>query len=412
MHSATLSVDPFILQALGRRLTKGQARLLNLLWSICFVIALLSAWNIGPQSYLFYLTEALPFTPRAVLMTMAVLLGALGTFVWVDAARELRAKASNTLLLVGVVLVVGKGLLFLVANDAVRTRQYVNSPVASLIHISADYSTRQSEASLLAIPTHTFYDFIRGRDDSAPKILMMLIESWAETPGSLAQIAKQVDHGKFHLMASGFTEYHGATLSGEYRELCGRFIIPTSELSRSTDGLRCLPLLLRDRGYETYGLHGYNREFYARAALWSRFGFQHELFRNEFAGAHECPGPFRGVCDTDLIQRGVSILDGDRDRRFVYLLTLSSHEPLSSGLRLPVSRYFRDIPATHTTQLITRHALSDLMVALVTAPTAQCTWVYVSGDHQPPSAALQTDLFEPGVVPYLAFAVNCGGKAS
>ena len=70
----------------------------------------------------------------------------------------------------------------------------------------------------------------------------------------------------------------------------------------------CAPKYMHSKGYQVLGYHGYKKTFYARATFWRRFGVENQFFGDELKAQPQCPGPFPGVCDENLIQDGIAAL--------------------------------------------------------------------------------------------------------
>jgi phosphoglycerol transferase MdoB-like AlkP superfamily enzyme len=235
----------------------------------------------------------------------------------------------------------------------------------------------------------------------------MLVESWGEKADTLDAMGRDIRTQGFQRVFYGFTSYRGATLSGEFRELCGRYVQLTDGLVQAAKDLECAPQYLSNKGYQTIGVHGYQASFYARDTFWARFGIKNQIFADKLRDQSQCAGAFPGVCDENLIRKSLDVLDGAAKPAFVYILTLSSHEPLDPAALESRGRYFNELRIDHPTQVVTRRAISALVARLQERHAAGCTLVYLAGDHQPPSASAQGNIFMPGKVPYLTFTQNC-----
>lgn len=406
VHNLVICVDPLVLQAVEKKLQPWLRPFLRAGWLLSFGIGLLSAWNIAPGSYLFYWHEALPFSPPSVLVMLAVVTLLL---LWVQFYRAAdyrsawfsRMLALTGLILLGVKAIAGFGLL-----DAKWSRQNLKSPAIGMVR-TAYYMNDHAQAPVHGTPTATFNTFVRDRQPLPPKIVLMLVESWAEKPDALKQMGASIQNERLRIVDSGFTTYRGSTLSGEFRELCTEYLAPSDELKEDSSGFNCAPAFLQRQGYRTWGLHGYLKAFYARGTLWKRFGISDRLFSEDLKSLERCPGAFEGTCDTALIKGGIDLLDRDAGPSFVYMLTLSGHEPLSPSALVQAPAFFNQIGVVHPTQIVSRRAISDLVVELERKPARPCMLVYVASDHQPPSASSQSGVFQSNQVPFLAFTFNC-----
>jgi hypothetical protein len=406
VQNVLICLDPLLILPAERAVPRWLSIGLRTLWVLSFAVALLFAWNITPGSYLFYLHEALPFSPPSVLVSLAM---GVSVLFWLLFYRDTSPKSigmARTMVLAGLVLLVLKSLAGAGLEELQWIKQHVRSPIAALGR-TLNHAKRDLSAPEKAVPQVTFNAFIRDQLALPPKIVVMLVESWGERADSLKQMGTDMQSERLRVLKSGLTTYRGSTLSGEFRELCSRYLVPTDELKDKGSGLDCAPAFLERQGYKTWGLHGYQRAFYARSTFWDRFGIDNEMFTEDLPGLERCLGAFEGTCDTALIKRGIDVLGSEAGRSFVYLLTLSSHEPLPPSALMKPAAFFDEVDVVHPTQVVTRRAISDLVVALNSRQDLPCTLVYIAGDHQPPSASAAGGIFESDKVPFLSFAYNC-----
>jgi len=398
-------VDPLLIHPVDKLLPRWLGMMLRGLWILGFAGALLFAWNIPPQSYAFYLREALPFSPLSVWLSLGTVLSFLAWFLWYRTGGRELGPIAWSLPFAGVVLLVLKSMCTLGVLQLGWVQDYVRSPVLGFGRMVAEMR-RDEDTPVGEAYGATFHSFVHAQPELPPKVILMVVESWAETEASLQQMVGAMRSERLHVIGSGLTTYRGSTLSGEFRELCAKDLMPTADTERRSSSMECVPTFLQRKGYQVTGVHGYKRFFYARGTFWARFGIPQAEFVEELARLPQCPGPFEGVCDADLIRRGVDLLDQD-GKRFVYLLTLSSHEPVPSSALRVSGVFFRNIEVAHSTQVVTRRAISDLLLAIERRPDQPCTLAYVAGDHQPPSATGRQGLFQKYKVPFLAFTYNC-----
>lgn len=407
LHSLTLCVDPLLFPAIERRLPRKAVILIRVVWFAVFAVTLLWAWNIGPGSYLFYLREALPYTPKSILVPLGI---AVALFIWFAFAPDIAQRMGRRnvwVVSVGVMLFTLKALAGSGIVHASALRQHVKSPVlgaAQMLFASAGEDWNESVAET---PEKTFYSVVKRENFLPAQVVLMLVESWGETQGTLDAIARDIKSRNFQTVKYGFASYRGSTLSGEFRELCSKYIQPSDHSMREMAHLQCAPRYFRDKNYQVIGVHGYESSFYARGMFWARFGIDNQMFSERFQKQRQCPGPFPGVCDEDLISKSIDMLDNAEKPTFLYILTLSSHEPMVPAALDHRGKYFDEVQVQHPTQIATRRAISAMVSSLEARRSAACTLVYIVGDHQPPSASVQGNIFEPGKVPYLTFTRNC-----
>jgi hypothetical protein len=328
-------------------------------------------------------------------------------FLVYPGVRRLTPCVSNTLLWFGFAAFLAKLLIAIVTPATGNWHQYLISPITVATRLLSEDIRKNQAESVEGTPGETFNTFLRHEKNLPPKIILMVVESWGETRPALARVARELRGNGLDVVKAGFTVFQGSTLSGEFRELCSKYILPTDGLQDKFSSLDCAPALLSRKGYEVWGVHGYDSDFYARKTFWHRFGLLHRVFRDELNGLERCAGPFNGVCDDALIKKGIELVDANKGLSFLYLLTLSSHEPLASGMLEKRGDHFGSIEVAHPTQVVTRRAISTLVDELKSRKDYPCTLAYVVGDHQPPSASSKHDIFPSNLVPYIAFSYNC-----
>ena len=79
--------------------------------------------------------------------------------------------------------------------------------------------------------------------------------------------------------------------------------------------------------YETWYLHGYDKNFYDRAKTYGAFGFDSLKFRSDLRDSLDiCFFGFQGICDTAMITYIDKLLQ-DSVKKMIYWTTLDSHTP-------------------------------------------------------------------------------------
>jgi hypothetical protein len=176
----------------------------------------------------------------------------------------------------------------------------------------------------------------------------------------------------------------GGTTSGEMRRLCGlqgsyRRLTPDASAA-------CLPRLFGDAGWATVGLHGFSADMFYRSYWWPMIGLKDIRFAEQLTGAsgRQCGAAFRGICDEDLIATAVRATD--KQRTFVYALTLNSHLPVApidipdDLAKICAESNAGDDVCTLLAHLgITLRAIANELGSRSTQP-----FVMLAGDHPPP----------------------------
>jgi hypothetical protein len=252
-----------------------------------------------------------------------------------------------------------------------------------------------------------------------PDFVLVLVESWGKSTDqvlrqSLVQPYEANLGGRFTVL-EGSVPFHGPTISGENRELCGRSG-GQSVMEAPADAFRnCLPDELRDQGFHTIAIHGNHGSFYHRKEWYLRAGFQETWFKwnLESAGLPDCAGLFIGVCDSAIASWiGKRLERPDADPRFIYWVTLNSHLPVPNPPSLPTlapcnaePSLAADVELCNWYRLILNVHQSIASLAGRNGPRPV---VYVVvGDHAPPfSEPALRDSFDQSAVPYVILLPN------
>lgn len=404
-HGFFLCIDPLFFVLFEGRIKSSAIKILKTLWCMLFIISLLAGWNILPLSYSFYLDVVSQSSPAMVVLGLACLLLLLAVYVFSGSAKPASPASRHFQLIAGSGLLILKLILVLGAPTSNSWRQALVTPAHQSAKVITQSISGGEHGSSGPITGPTFFSFIRRQPAPPPKVVLMLVESWGESAVSLRQIANGLREHRIEIVEAGFSDYQGATLQGEFRELCSQNIPLRGDLLLSDLKSECAPAYFARKGYRVVGMHGFKKEFYSRDLIWKKLGTQERYFYDSLKELERCFGPFTGVCDNDLIRHGTRLVSG-AEKTFLYLLTLSSHEPLPSQLVPPDTRYFANIDTVTSTQVVTRNAITSLVAALDNESHGQCTVAYVVGDHQPPSA-VAAGLFEPSKVPFLVMSFHC-----
>ena len=272
-----------------------------------------------------------------------------------------------------------------------------------------------------AFPGNTMQADVRALPVLPDRILSIAVESFgaahdrAFNAKVTAPLIRNVSAA--YVVENGVHAYHGATLAGEIRELCGLRISGTPTAAEAAAmNESCLPAQLRRKGYATLGLHGNSRFFYNRGELYPTIGFDKALFYNDLLAERRgvCKTrAFAGICDRDAIQ---AALDFGRDhpRSFAHVMTLDSHFPL--GSRAPGDRVCPPGAEPPSAELcLYENQLAGVMGtigATLAAAQVKPDLVYIYGDHAPPYAiASDRAFFDRVNVPFIVLRRRGAGDA-
>jgi hypothetical protein len=217
-----------------------------------------------------------------------------------------------------------------------------------------------------------------------------------------------------YAVTTGETTYYGSTTAGEMRELCDTRVSYDELTPVTASG--CLPVRLAARGYDTVGVHNFTRSFFGRDAWWPQIGLRSTVFGEDLTPrtGRRCGGPFKAVCDTDVVPLLHDRLQAATKPTFLYWLTLSTHVPIA--LREGTARFgcqdsggrFGHVEVCNMAEL-----WADVFASL-TAMTADLpgTDILIVGDHAPPLwSKTGRGLFAPGKVTWIRLTPKPGGHA-
>jgi hypothetical protein len=265
----------------------------------------------------------------------------------------------------------------------------------------------------------------KGRQQ-LPNLVLVLVESWGWTTepplnNALLQAYQQPDLRDRYDVVQGSVPFHGATIAGEARELCGSSIDFHLLDASATELKNCLPARLTDLGYHALALHGMKGSMFSRSAWYSAIGFQEILFNDRMKqqGLPDCSGAFIGTCDASVAEWIGRRLEKREDAPvFVHWMTLNSHLPVPIPATLPAGAPC--LPALslapHTAlcswyQLVANvhQSVAQLAIGTLGRPTV----FVIVGDHAPPfvDPALRKR-FSRTVVPYILLLPRANNSSS
>jgi hypothetical protein len=246
-------------------------------------------------------------------------------------------------------------------------------------------------------------------------IVLVLVESWGSARNSAWQAAvtaplRDPAITDMYSVETGTVPFHGPTVPGEFRELCG---VSSAVSDRPTDlpnvMEHCLPAVYSRYGRTTL-LHGFDGHLFNRENWSSRLGFQRVLFRHDLSklSVRQCDGPFGGACDDDVARWiGDELSSHPQEYQLIYWLTLNSHLPVqklsdpSNPLKCGTTGALADDEATcGLLSLIEQvhHSIAEI----AKRPDLPETEFLLVGDHAPPFLyRSRREQFSQAEVPYI-----------
>jgi phosphoglycerol transferase MdoB-like AlkP superfamily enzyme len=237
----------------------------------------------------------------------------------------------------------------------------------------------------------------KKRSQEMPNIVLILVESWGFEQDSSVRNALVRPYAQPDLLAryrflQGTVPFHGSTIPGEARELCGSKM-GYHLLDASRQELQgCLPDQLAALGYHDIALHGMDGHMFNRSSWYRNIGFQEQWFRDQFRqqGLPDCMGAFLGTCDAAIAEWiGQRLERKAADPEFVHWMTLNSHLPVPIPSALPAGASCTSFsPPTEQPALCSWYQLvfnvHDSVARLAMSKLARPTVFVIVGDHAPP----------------------------
>lgn len=226
-----------------------------------------------------------------------------------------------------------KGYLFFLVLLVCVVLQYVFFPgryfeMTSMKFIERTLTPGQiSQSSVLMRDTKEKFDIWNKEKrkeltDVRKNILMILVESWG------------VSHNVL-LTETLLDVFKDPNLNVKYRGLYARELGHTQGAEWEdfeTHGGKIvetpLPRKLKNDGYETWYVHGYDGDFYKRSENYQKYGFDSLLFKDDFVKQNLscCKYGYEGICDSAMVE-WLNAFFYEANHKFVYWTTLDAHPP-------------------------------------------------------------------------------------
>lgn len=243
---------------------------------------------------------------------------------------------------------------------------------------------------------------------SPDKLLLVLVESWGYAHNEAEnQFWRELwQSPALRQVRAGAFPFIGATISAEFRELCG-FVPQTLRIEEIPRSAECLPSRLSGQGWQTQAFHGASPKMYKRGEWYPRIGFQHSYFLPQLlAGGGKLCANVPGTCDYSIADRVVQTLLQD-GKQLTYWMTLNSHTPYKSSDLSAPGVVDRVCPTLNLDGARCAHAalvydfMQSLKAALLRNPVSGLRVVLV-GDHASKFFdAASRDAIDAESVPYL-----------
>ncbi len=313
-------------------------------------------------------------------------------------------------------------------SQRVTTSPWLTLAVRSRFFTSLDSESRVGDREPMASASSYAMKYISDVPESQrPNEVLIVTESWGMMKDS--SLANQLTlpyqdpriRAKYDVI-EGDAPFDGLTVPGEVRELCHSHLGFGVLRISASDAEQCLPAILRDRGYETYAVHGYVGGMFRRDDWYARLGFGKQIFEPQLEerGLPACPGAFPGICDTAIPKWiGKEILSNASGApKFVYWVTLNSHIPVPAHTNLPADGSCESQADLHSSSALCSwfrlvRAVHGSVQQLALEPESRPTIFVVVGDHAPPFANPRNRVrFSETRVPFVILVPKSLSRAS
>lgn len=156
--------------------------------------------------------------------------------------------------------------------------------------------------------------------DKYDKVVMILVESWGVPKNvDLLKASFQIFDNIPNTFEGLYSRKSAYTQGAEWED----FGIPNGKMNDSI-----LPAKYKKAGFETWYVHGFERDFFDRAEKYPAYGFDSLLFLDDFAkmGLKRCPYGYPGICDAS-IEQWIEYEIEKPGKKFIYWTTLDAHFP-------------------------------------------------------------------------------------
>lgn len=282
------------------------------------------------------------------------------------------------------------------ANPNLANSTLNNVRIAVTTHMQGHASNYSEPADSATIETGLLLPVEAGNQH----IVLIVVESLGQLNDDALmryQMEELTDLGTLPnvRVTAGSVDFHGSTVPGELRELCGIRMLVVRPDPKAIPVSDCLPALFHRQNYQTTAVHGFTGALFSRNIWYQALGFDDVLFaaqlKNTFSVTERCGLAFHGYCDVSIwkfIESRLGTSSNPQFSQFIYWLTLTTHlpvEPASKKELANCSMFPQLESAPKACALISD--LKDLFKTIansVLAGNLKNTKIVLVGDHSPP----------------------------
>lgn len=225
--------------------------------------------------------------------------------------------------------------------------------------------------NLIVIQMESFQNFVVGATYNGQEL----------TPNINALLKKDTIYFNYYYANIG----KGNTVDAEFTSLNSLYpVIDRESYSLyTTNTFNGLPWLMRNQGYSTLAIHGYEGSFWNRESAYPYQGFenfysQEDLISDEIIGL--------GISDKSMFHQSISILEKQKEPFFSFIVTLTNHHPYILPEELATIELLEEDQGTAfgsylQTVAYTDAAIGEFIKELKEAGLYNDTVIALYGDH-------------------------------
>ncbi len=245
------------------------------------------------------------------------------------------------------------------------------APEEEEVSIKPRYNGIGEGKNLIVIQMEAFQDFVIGAEYEGQEI----------TPNLNALLEKDTLYFDHYFTNTG----KGNTADAEFTSMNSLYPVIDGESYRlyETNTYNGLPWLLREKGYETFAIHGFEGTFWNRESAYPYQGFQ-DYISLEDMNQEDIIG--MGISDKSMFKQLVSILEQRQEPFFSFAITLTNHHPFvldEEHCSLTLSEKDQGTKFGNYLQTVryTDEAIGQLIADLKEAGLYEDTVIAFYGDH-------------------------------
>ncbi len=346
-----------------------------------------------------------------LMFTLSFLLGIFFILIGTCTHSLVRANMKGFNLLIILYVIALTISLFNTARDLSREKIYRSD----LIEILSEFNV--TETGIEAASADLFDHIESGQAGSYDNVILIVLESFGLLADDKAMqdilgIFNNAELLNFYDVSTGSISAKGGTKAAEIRELC-RY--SSSGIASKKDAHHlssCLPIRLKDMGYNTIGIHNSMGSNFRRDRWYSVIGFDEIYFMEDIAKKYNidkrCGYSFPGICERDMMNTYLPDIIGNNGKNFLHFLTVESHVPSKEHDMHPdfhnICKKYSSFRANEEVCYLIdlQYRMLEDVITMAKKYKDSRNYIIVVGDHAPPFHSIgSVRQYVLGKVPYI-----------